>query len=149
MPLFLVFFFFPEKSVRGALGGEQTLRKMTLPWIPLLVSWALPPGILSQNPTKTKAGTDMSTQGPLPPSMSPEAGLSALGSQLSSSLRQRHPQEMLLRPCLGAASLLLQLASSPLPQPLLLWLPEPLSCLVRAALLPGLLHLLAYDLGRL
>ena len=106
-------FFFFLKSVRGALGGEQTLRKMTLPWIPLLVSWALCPGMLSQNPTKTKAGTDMSTQGPLPPSMSPEAGLSALGSQLSSPLGQRHPQEMLLRPCLGAASLLLQLASSP------------------------------------
>ena len=108
------FFFFPEKSVTGALGGEQRLRQMTpLPWIPLLVSWALRPGILSQNPTKTKAGTDMSAQATLPPSMSPEAGLSALGSQLSSSLGQRHPQEMLLRPCLGAAPLLLQLSSLP------------------------------------
>lgn len=113
VPLFLIFFFF-LKRVRGALGGEQRLRQMTpLPWIPLLVSWALRPGILSQNPTKTKADTDMSTQATLPPSMSPEAGLSALGSQLSSSLGQRHPQEMLLRPCLGAAPLLLQLSSLP------------------------------------
>ena len=69
----------------------------------VVLAKALRPGILSQNPTKTKAGTDMSAQATLPPSMSPEAGLSALGSQLSSSLGQRHPQEMLLRLCLGAA----------------------------------------------
>lgn len=108
------FSFFPEKSVRGVLDGEQSLGQMTpLPWVPLLVSWALHPGILSQVSTKTKAGTDMSTQATLPPSMSPEAGLSALGSQLSLSLGQRHPQEMSLRPCLGAASLLLQPSSLP------------------------------------
>lgn len=111
---FSFFFFSPEKSVRGALGEEQSLRQMTpLPWVPLLVSWALHPGILSQVSTKTKAGTDMSTQTTLLPLMSPEAGLSALGSQLSSSLGQRHPQEMSLRPYLGAASLLLQRSSSP------------------------------------
>ena len=67
------FFFFPEKSVRGALDGEQSLGQMTPPpWVPLLVNWALHPGILCQVSTKTKAGTDRSTQATLPPSVSPE-----------------------------------------------------------------------------
>ena len=72
VPLFLIFFF-PEKSVRGALDGEQSLGQMTPPpWVPLLVNWALHPGILCQVSTKTKAGTDRSTQATLPPSVSPE-----------------------------------------------------------------------------